>query len=150
MKVSLIYKIVLFKNSGDKSIFRKRVKNLLKIIANEENTNFNNINIVFCNDEFIREYNNKYLGHDYETDIITFHDKNEEGKIEGELLISAETVKSNSLKFKTKFDEELKRVIIHGVLHLCGYHDKTTSEKIKIRKKENYYIKKTDDAGKGN
>jgi len=142
LKINFIFKVVLFNDSGKKVLFRKKIRSLVNNIANEENKDFSYVNIIFCNDEFIREHNKKYLGHDYETDIITFHDTDDKGLIEGELLISVETVKCNSLKFKTGCDEEICRVIIHGILHLCGYKDRTSSQKIKIREKENHFMKK--------
>lgn len=114
---------------------------MIKYISGEENTVFGNINIVFCSDEFIKEYNREFLDHDYETDIITFHDTDENGFTEGELLISSDTVRFNSDRFKTNIEEEYSRVIIHGVLHLCGYRDETKSEKTLMRKKENHYLK---------
>jgi len=87
-----------------------------------------NITYIFCSDEEILRINKSYLKHDYYTDIITF-DYTEGDKISGDLFISLETVKTNSEKFKTDFDEELRRVMIHGILHLCGYNDKTSEEK---------------------
>ncbi|MEO6693772.1 MAG: rRNA maturation RNase YbeY [Ignavibacteria bacterium] len=146
MKINFIFKSLIVKSGFKKVLFRKKVRHIAARIVSGENTNFGNINLVFCDDKFIRDYNNKYLGHDYETDILTFPDINDEGKTEGEMLISVETVNSNSMKFKTNYDEEICRVIIHGFLHLCGYKDKTTSEKIKMRKKENFYIKQSEDA----
>lgn len=109
-------------------------------ISGNENTLFGIINIIFCSDEFIKKYNREYLDHDFETDIITFHDSDAEGNVEGELLISADTVSFNSKRFKTDIEEEFSRVIIHGILHLCGYKDKTKAEKIKMKKKENFYL----------
>jgi len=150
LEIKFIYKNVRFKDIKGGNFFRKNVRCLINQIAKREKKEFSFVNVVFCNDKYIIDYNKKYLGHDYETDIITFHDKDENDLIEGELLISVETVKSNSSKFKTTYEEEIYRVIAHGILHLCGYDDKTNSEKTKIRKKENYYIKKSDNAGKGN
>ncbi|MDQ3193530.1 MAG: rRNA maturation RNase YbeY, partial [Bacteroidota bacterium] len=72
--------------------------------------------------------------------IITFYDIDSENRIEGELLISVDTVKTNSEKYKTSFNNELTRVMIHGMLHLCGYKDKTAAQKQMIRKKENYFL----------
>ena len=118
-----------------------QIKNVIESLLRSEKIILGNLNLIFCSDEFIRAYNKEFLDHDFETDIITFHDENEEGQTEGELLISTDTVKSNSKKFKTDFDNELNRVIIHGVLHLCGYKDKTKREKIEMRKKENFYLK---------
>ncbi|MCL1932849.1 MAG: rRNA maturation RNase YbeY, partial [Candidatus Azobacteroides sp.] len=86
--------------------------------------------------EEILRINKLYLNHDYYTDIITF-DYSEGNKLSGDLFISLETVKTNSEKFKTEFDGELHRVMIHGVLHLCGYDDKTAANKKTMREKEN-------------
>ena len=141
MKINYIYK----KTDSEKKIHNKEFKNQINLLIShtekEEKVKFGIINLVFCNNEVIREYNRNYLGHDYETDIITFHDKDINNQAEGELLISIETVKSNSVRFKTDYKSELNRVIIHGILHLCGYMDKTAKEKALMRKKENYYLK---------
>jgi rRNA maturation RNase YbeY len=90
---------------------------------------------IFCSDAKILEINRQYLQHDYYTDIITF-DYSEGDKISGDIFISTDTVKSNSEKFKTNYDEELHRVIIHGILHLCGFKDKTPEEERRMREKE--------------
>lgn len=121
---------------------KKCFKDIISDISDIEDVVFGNINIVFCSDEYIRDYNRQFLNHDYETDIITFHDIDEDGNTEGELLISADTVEFNSVRFKTDIDDEYSRVIIHGVLHLCGYGDKTPSEKSIMTKKENFYLKR--------
>ncbi|MBK8550156.1 MAG: rRNA maturation RNase YbeY [Ignavibacteria bacterium] len=127
-----------FKTSQEE---KKQFKELFYSISKTEKKKISSINIILCNDEFIRSYNKEYLNHDYETDIITFHDSNDEEKIEGELLISTDTVKSNSKKYKVSFENELSRVLIHGVLHLCGYNDVTKNEKALMKKKENFYLK---------
>jgi len=93
------------------------------------------ITYIFCSDEEILRINKSYLNHDYYTDIITF-DYSEGNIISGDLFIAIETVKTNSEKFNTEYDEELRRVMIHGILHLCGYDDKTTTEKKIMRTKE--------------
>ena len=136
----IIYKKKFIADPDKKREFRKKLGKLIDNVLKNENCNVSSLNLIFCSDEYIKEYNKKYLGHDYETDIITFHDKDEEGRTEGELLISVDTVKSNSKKYKTSFKDELNRVVIHGVLHLCGYNDKTPSQKRAIRKKENYFL----------
>ena len=87
-----------------------------------------NLNYIFCNDERILEVNREFLGHDYYTDIITF-DYSEPGVVSGDMFISLDTVRSNSVKFRTSYDGELMRVIIHGVLHLCGINDKGPGER---------------------
>ncbi len=93
------------------------------------------INIIFCSDEYLLEINRKYLNHDFFTDIITFN-YNSKFRISGDLFISIERVLENAKLFKTEFDTELKRVMIHGVLHLLGYEDSLPKQKEEIRKKE--------------
>ena len=87
-----------------------------------------NLNYIFCNDERILEVNREFLGHDYYTDIITF-DYSEPGVVSGDMYISLDTVLTNSDKFRTSYEKELLRVIIHGVLHLCGINDKGPGER---------------------
>lgn len=100
------------------------------------------LSIIFCSDEEILRINKESLNHDYYTDIITF-ELNEMGMpIEGDLFISIDRIKENAKKLDVRFEEELKRVIIHGVLHLCGYKDKKKLEKEIMTKKENYYLKR--------
>jgi len=97
------------------------------------------LNVIFCSDEHLKEINIKYLNHDYYTDIITF-DYSEKKLINGDLFISTDRIKENSSINKVKFIVELYRVIIHGVLHLCGFNDKTSAEKKVIREKEDYFL----------
>ena len=93
------------------------------VAAGYEGRRVGSLNYVFCNDDRMLEVNNEFLGHDYYTDIITF-DYSQPGMISGDMYISLDTVASNSFKFQTSYDKELLRVIIHGVLHLCGINDK--------------------------
>jgi rRNA maturation RNase YbeY len=86
------------------------------------------VGYLFCDDEHILEVNREYLGHDYYTDIITF-DYCEDDTISGDLVISLDTVRTNAEKFHKDYDEELHRVIIHGILHLCGLNDKGPGER---------------------
>jgi probable rRNA maturation factor len=97
------------------------------------------INIIFSNDNYIGEINKKYLNHDFYTDIITF-DYCENMIIAGDLFISCERVKENSILFSAEFNEEISRVIFHGILHLVGFNDGTEEEKDIINDRENYYI----------
>jgi len=94
------------------------------------------VGYLFCNDEKILEVNREYLGHDYYTDIITF-DYDEGDTINGDLVISLDTVRSNAELFNRDYDEELYRVIIHGILHLCGINDKGPGEREKMEAAEN-------------
>ena len=91
---------------------------------------------IFCNDERILEVNREYLQHDYYTDIITF-DYCEGDRISGDLFISLDTVRTNAEQFGASYEEELYRVIIHGVLHLCGINDKAPGEREKMEEAEN-------------
>ena len=94
------------------------------------------IAFVFCDDEKILEVNQQYLQHDYYTDIITF-DYSTLNKISGDIFISLDTVKSNAEQFNTGFNDELHRIIIHGILHLCGQDDKNPDDKTEMTRKEN-------------
>ena len=98
------------------------------VAASYEGRKVGNLNYIFCNDDRILEVNKEFLGHDYFTDIITF-DYSEPGVVSGDMYISLETVLTNSEKFHTLYDKELLRVIIHGVLHLCGINDKGRGER---------------------
>ena len=108
------------------------------IIDNEGFTK-ENIVIVFCSDSFLLDLNKKHLNHDYFTDIITFSYTTLD-RISGDLFISVDRVKENALKEGVSFERELERIVYHGVLHLCGYNDKTPEEIKEMRSKENYYL----------
>ena len=97
------------------------------------------INYIFCEDDYLLDINVKYLKHNTLTDIISFDYSL--GKIlSGDIFISVDRVRDNSLKYDVNFDDELQRVIIHGILHFCGYKDKTKEDKRLMRKKEDYYL----------
>lgn len=98
------------------------------------------LNYIFCNDEYLLKLNIEYLNHDTLTDIISF-DYTLGKQINGDIYISTERVLENSKDFDVSFIEELKRVMVHGVLHYCGYKDKTKSESKLMREKENHYLK---------
>lgn len=97
------------------------------------------INYVFCDDDYLLKLNIKFLNHNTLTDIISFDDSI--GKIlQGDIFISVERVKENAENFNVSFQEELNRVMVHGILHYCGYKDKTKTDSKTIRSKENFYI----------
>ena len=103
------------------------------------------INFIFCSDDYLLHLNKKYLGKTYLTDVISFNQKNHATKdksplVFGDIYISLERVRENKKKYKTIFAKELKRVMIHGVLHLVGYIDKSEKEKSLMFEKENFYI----------
>lgn len=97
------------------------------------------INYIFCDDDYLHKLNVEFLNHDTLTDVISF-DYTVGKLIQGDIFISIERVTDNAKDFKTGFKDELNRVIIHGVLHYCGYKDKTESEAKVMRAKENYYL----------
>ena len=98
------------------------------------------INIIFCSDSYILDVNNKYLKHNYYTDVITF-DYCEGKYLNGDIIISIDTVKENAVLYKTTFENELHRVIIHGVLHLMGYKDKNAKDKKLMKEAEESALK---------
>ena len=106
-----------------------------------ENKKLGELALLFCTDEYMLKMNKEHLKHDYYTDILTF-DYCMENSVSGDLLISWDTVQSNALKYKVDKQTELKRVVFHGILHLCGYNDKTKEEIQLMRSKENEYLEK--------
>lgn len=112
------------------------IKNWIKRVAASYGKTIGEVNYLFCTDDKILEVNTQYLSHDFYTDIITF-DYSEGDKISGDIIISLETVRTNSQKYNTGFAEELHRVIIHGILHMCGIDDKSETASLNMRKAEN-------------
>ncbi len=121
--------------------FKKKTLNSkwLRLVAESEIRRVGQINIIFCSDNYILDVNQQYLQHDYFTDIITF-DYCEGDRLSGDLFISVDTVRENSIEYGTEFDDELNRVIVHGVLHLIGYDDHSDDDIAVMRKKEDYYL----------
>ena len=111
----------------------------IKNTINNEGKIAGDLSFVFCDDEYLHKINLEYLNHDTYTDIITF-DYTELNIIAGDIFISIDRVKENALSFNTLFENELSRVIIHGVLHLMGYKDKTEEESTLMRGKEDFYL----------
>ena len=105
------------------------------IIAKEDHE-LGELNFIFCNDQYLHEINMEYLEHDTLTDIITFDQSEEPNTIEGDVFISIDRVRENARDLGQPFEDELHRVIAHGVLHLLGYNDKTAEEVAAMRKKE--------------
>jgi probable rRNA maturation factor len=109
-------------------------------VISSENKKEGDINYIFCDDEYILEINKQYLDHDYYTDIISF-DYSVGNELHGDIFVSIERVRENAIEFEVTFNEELKRVLVHGVLHYCGYKDKTEEEELLMRSKEDEKIK---------
>ena len=111
----------------------------LRLVAESEIRKIGNISIIFCSDNYILDVNQKYLNHDYFTDIITF-DYCEGDKLSGDLFISVDTVRDNAVEYGSDFKDELNRVMVHGILHLIGYDDHCEEDIKEMRAKENYYL----------
>ena len=120
---------------------KQELNRWIKDIAAEYKKKTGDIAFIFCNDEKILEINNQYLQHNYYTDIITF-DYSEGQIISGDIFISIDTVKSNAEEFGVSFKNELHRILIHGILHLCGQDDKTPELRIEMTDKENRALQK--------
>ena len=116
--------------------FKRRLySNWIKSIVNKYGYKLGEINYIFCSDKYILEINRQYLNHDYFTDIITFNYNNDK-LISSDIYISIDTVAKNADYYHVNFENELNRVMIHGILHLLGFDDKSEDEKIVMRKKE--------------
>ncbi len=125
-----------YEEISDNQIDEDIIKSWISKVITKSNSFLGSINYIFCNDEYILDINKQYLDHDYYTDIITF-DYCEDKMISGDLFISIDTVLSNSQKFNTSYKEELNRVIVHGILHLIGFKDKSEQEAKEMRNQEN-------------
>jgi rRNA maturation RNase YbeY len=110
-----------------------------KVIVSE-NKKEGEINYVFCDDEYLLKLNIEYLNHDTLTDIISF-DYSVGNELNGDIFISVERVKENANDFEVSFEEELKRVLVHGILHYCGFKDKSPEDEVQMRSKEEEKIK---------
>ena len=116
-------------------ICTRRTSAWIKSVSAAHGKTIGEIAYIFCSDPYILQVNQQYLQHDYYTDIITF-DYCEGDKLSGDIFVSLDTVKSNSEEFNTGFIEELERIIIHGILHLCGFKDKNPKDKAEMTRQE--------------
>ena len=133
---------ILFHEAGitHKIKAKRRIREWIIDILRKEKKKEGNINIILTSDNYLLEINKNYFSRDYLTDIISF-DYTENNIISGDLFISIERVKANAREYEQKFEEELCRVIAHGILHLSGYKDKNEYEKDIMRKLEDHYLK---------
>lgn len=116
---------------------RTLIRTWLNRVAKKENKKITALNYVFCSDEYLLSMNKEHLQHDTYTDIITFgYSPKKSPEITGDIFISIDRVKENAKTYKTTFQNELRRVMSHGLLHLCGYKDKTSADKQTMRTKE--------------
>ena len=131
--ISYLSEDISFRFDGKK----RKTSNWLRAVAEREGRRIGEISVVFCSDPYILSVNQQYLGHDYYTDIITF-DYCEGSVLSGDLIISIDTVRANAAEYgAASFEEELSRVIVHGVLHLIGYDDHSPADQKQMRQKEN-------------
>ena len=121
---------------SNEAVFASWISN---VILSESKTE-GEISYVFCDDDYLLKINNQYLNHDTLTDIISF-DYSVGNQINGDIFISIERVAENAIEFKTDFEEEMKRVMIHGILHYCGFRDKTDNDQTMMRQKEEEKMK---------
>jgi probable rRNA maturation factor len=119
---------------------RTLVKEVIRDLFKKEKTKLEQLQYIFCSDEYLLEINKQHLQHNYYTDIITF-DLSEPGKgVTGEIYISVDRVRDNAQNYEVSFKHELLRVIFHGALHLCGHKDKTEKDQALMRKAEDKYL----------
>lgn len=115
---------------------KRQLREWISLVIDRENHQLESLNYIFCSDDYLFKMNEEYLGHNTYTDIITFDNSTENNSIEGDVYISVERVNDNANTQNTDATEELHRVMIHGVLHLLGYSDKTNEQKRSMRQKE--------------
>ncbi len=115
---------------------QKSIQSWIATVISKEGYELNQLSYIFCSDEYLYNMNQEYLNHDTYTDIITFDNSEKENTIESDIFISVDRVKENALLQQSKFEDELARVLIHGVLHLMGWGDKTEALKKQMRLKE--------------
>ena len=133
---------ILFRNADKTFLFpdKKGLKQFIEYLFKKEKKGLYELTYVFCSDEYLLGINRDFLQHDYYTDIITFDLSENPKQIIGEIYVSLDRIRDNAKTLNTSVKEETLRVIFHGALHLCGYKDKSKTDIIKMRKKEEQYI----------
>jgi len=116
------------------------VRHWITSSAQAEGFEIGEISIVFCSDDYLLEINKQYLNHDTFTDIVTFDNSEQQGLLLGDIFISIDRIRENARTFGVRTGDELHRVMIHGILHLCGYGDKGKHEKALMTEKEDFYL----------
>ena len=131
----------IINNLFDNYILDKlKILNILNSIVTNENKEFDSLNIILQDDEYLRILKQKYFNQDIYTDVISFNLEDSHDPIDGEIYVSIPRIIDNAKKYKIDLNDEFKRILIHGILHLVGYNDNTKKDKIHMTKLENYYI----------
>ncbi len=138
--------IHFFFENIDEILINSDIKIWLEKLIISENKKIGEINYILCDDEYLLKVNQDYLQHDYYTDIITF-DYVKGTTISGDIFVSLPRISENASILSKDFDEEFRRVLAHGILHLCGYKDKTLEEQKEMQSKEDFYLEKFKDSG---
>lgn len=133
---------ISFNNHGIDSHIKKRLllRTFLASIFAEENVSFKSVNYIFCRDQYLLALNQKYLQHNTLTDILTFSYSDPLVPIVSDIYISVDRVKYNAQALNVSYEDELHRVMIHGILHLCGYQDNSQEQKVLMRSREDFYL----------
>ncbi len=139
MSIRIFYEETEFRLKG----WRKTVRIIKEVIGSEQLIS-GDLNFIITNDTILREINNRFLGHDYYTDVITFNNSNGT-LINGEVYISIDTVRINANNYEVSLNNEVNRVILHGVLHLIGLDDKTEQEKVVMRNSEDNWLRRLEE-----
>ncbi len=137
---------IFFEKVQPIKVKKNSIKKQISRVIISESKQVGDISVIFCSDEYLLEINKQFLNHDYYTDVITF-DYVEGNVVSGDVFISLDRIKENSLLFHNQTIMELYRVVFHGVLHLIGYNDKTLEEIREMRSKEEYYLNEVDFGG---
>lgn len=119
---------------------KRNLRRSLEKLISEKNLQTGNINIIFCSDRFLKRYNKEYLKHDYFTDVIAFDLSEDPLEVSGDIFASIERIRENSRRFRVRVQEEIARIVCHGVLHLMGMEDSTSELRDQMRKEENRFI----------
>lgn len=122
-------------------VSKRDLKQAVKNLVLNEGKSLRDLSIVFTDDDYLLEVNKQYLNHDYFTDVITF-DYSNHPEVSGDIMISLDRVEDNALSMNLAYEQEFYRVVFHGVLHLCGYKDKSKDDIVIMREKEDFYIQR--------
>lgn len=139
MKIKIFYDNIDFRVRG-----WRKIEKLVKKVISKENKISGDLNFIVTNDKTLKKINIKYLKHNFNTDVISFNYENQ-GNLSGEIYVSIDTVKRNAKNYKVSYRIELVRVMIHGVLHICGYEDQNNLEKEKMSELEDWWLRVYDE-----